>query len=194
MSPSPYRPHPTLASLLVGMKYKILHPFGERPEDALPITAITSDSRTPTSGALFVALSGVANDGHDFLERAVASGCTALLCETGKVSDSRLKALNAVVVEVPDSSIAYAVVAANYFHRPAEKLSCVGVTGTNGKTTITYLLEEIFLLKGWNVGVIGTVNNRYTLKNGMQKVLSTRFTTPEAFILQQVLREMVDAG
>jgi murE/murF fusion protein len=141
-----------------------------------------------------VALSGVVNDGHDYLEMAIANGCTAVLCTPGKVSNERCATLHAVVVEVPDTSVAYATVAANYFGRPAEKLSCIGITGTNGKTTITYLLETIFLQNGWSVGVIGTVNNRYTLKNGEQKVLDTRFTTPEAFTLQQVLREMVDAG
>ena len=191
---SPRRSHPTLASLLVGLDYKILSASGETSQLELPITSITSDSRVFTSGALFVALLGVVNDGHDFLEKAVAGGCAAVLCAAGKVSESRLKTLNVVVVEVANTSFAYAAVAANYFHRPAKKLSCVGVTGTNGKTTVTYLLEEIFLRNGWNVGVIGTVNNRYTLKSGVRKVLGTRFTTPEAFILQQVLREMVDAG
>ena len=189
-----HQSHPTLASLLVGLKCRIFHGPNEKSESELLITTITSDSRIASSGALFVALSGVESEGHDYLEMAVASGCAALLCEAGRVSETRLKSLNAVVVEVADSRLAYAVVSANFFHRPAEKLSCIGVTGTNGKTTITYLLEEIFLQKGWNVGVIGTVNNRYTLKTGVQKVLGTRFTTPEAFILQQVLGEMVDAG
>ncbi|MBU1568529.1 MAG: UDP-N-acetylmuramoyl-L-alanyl-D-glutamate--2,6-diaminopimelate ligase [Proteobacteria bacterium] len=189
-----HRPHPTLASLLLGLNFRILHTPSETSPDELQITSVTSDSRSVTFGALFVALSGVVNDGHDFLEKAVESGCTALLCESGRVSENRLRALNVVVVEVSDTRLAYAAVAANYYHRPAEKLCCVGITGTNGKTTITYLLEEIFLQNGWNVGVVGTINNRYTLKSGAHKVLDTRFTTPEAFILQQVLREMVDAG
>lgn len=191
---SPHRSHPVLASLLLGLNYKIRHSPSEKFLDDLKITTIIADSRIRTSGALFVALSGVVSDGHDYLEMAIANGCVALLCEEGRISESRLKNLNAVVIEVLDSSFAYATVCANYFHRPAEKLCCIGVTGTNGKTTITYLLEEIFLQNGWNVGVIGTISNRYTLKNGVQKVLGTRFTTPEAFILQQVLSEMVDAG
>ncbi len=189
-----HRPHPTLASLLLGLNYRARSVPKDKPLDQLTITSISSDSRIATPGALFVALSGVTHDGHDFLEKAVSSGCVALLCAKGRVSDIRLRTLNAVVVEVADTSFAYAEVAANYFHRPAEKLSCVGVTGTNGKTTITYLLEEIFLCNGWNVGVIGTVNNRYTLKSGERKVLGTRFTTPEAFMLQKVLAEMFEAG
>ncbi len=191
---SPHRSHPTLASLLLGLDYTIRHIPGEKLFDDLEITSISSDSRIFSSGALFVALTGVISDGHDFLEKAVANGCTALLCEKGRISENRLKNLNAVVIEVLDCSYAYAAVSANYFDRPSEKLCCIGVTGTNGKTTITYLLEEIFLQNGWSVGVIGTVNNRYTLKNGVQKVLGSRFTTPVAFILQQVLKEMVDAG
>lgn len=189
-----HRPHPTLASLLLGLNYQALIVPKDQPLDQLTITSISSDSRNTSSGALFVALSGLTHDGHDFLEKAVAGGCVALLCEKGRVSEVRLKTLNAVVVEVTDTSFAYAAVAANYFDRPADKLSCVGVTGTNGKTTVTYLLEEIFLRNGWNVGVIGTVNNRYTLESGERKVLGTRFTTPEAFMLQKVLAEMVDAG
>ncbi len=191
---SPHRSHPALATLLLGLDYKILHTPGEKLLDDLEITSISSDSRILSPGALFVALSGVVSDGHDFLEKAVASGCAALLCEKGRVSKSRLQNLNAVVVEVLNCSSAYAAVSANYFQRPSEKLCFIGITGTNGKTTITYLLEEILLQNGWNVGVIGTVNNRYTLKNGIKRVLSTQFTTPEAFILQEVLREMVDAG
>ncbi len=186
--------HPTLASVLLGLNCRILYNPSGKSENELLVSSITSDSRTLSSGALFVALSGVESDGHDYLEKAMASGAAALLCEAGRVSKTRLKSFNAVVIEVADSRLAYAEVSANFFHRPAERLSCVGVTGTNGKTTVTYLLEQIFLQNGWNVGVIGTINNRYTLKSGVQKVLGTRFTTPEAFILQQVLREMVDAG
>ncbi len=191
---SSHQSHPTLAALLLGVKCRIFHGASGKSEGELLVTTITSDSRRASSGALFVALSGVESDGHDYLEMAVASGCGALLCEAGRVSETRFKSLNAVVIEVADSRLAYAVVSANFFHRPAEKFSCIGVTGTNGKTTITYLLEQIFLQNGWNVGVVGTINNRYTLKTGVQKVLGTRFTTPEAFILQQVLGEMVDAG
>ena len=190
----PRRSHPTLSDLLVGIDYKIVHaPRGVLPEDLL-IADISIDSRNHSAGALFVALVGVVNDGHAYLESAVAAGCVAVLSVAGKVEESRMKNLDAVVVEVPDTNLAYAVVAANYFQRPAEKLSCVGVTGTNGKTTVTYLLERIFLENGWNVGVIGTVNIRYTLTGGKPTLLDTRFTTPEAFILQKALREMVDAG
>lgn len=191
---SPHSLNVTLSTLLSDLDYKIVGDLDAASRDALRITSIVTDSRTHITGALFVALPGVNNDGHDFLEKAVENGCSALLCQSGKVDKNKLNALNAVVIEVPNVSVAYATVAANYYRRPAEGLSCIGVTGTNGKTTVTYLLEEIFLANGWNVGVVGTINNRYTLQNGGKKILSTRFTTPEALTMQQVLREMADAG
>jgi len=191
---SPRRSHPTLSDLLVGIDHTIVHaPRGFSPKD-LVITDISIDSRRQTTGALFIALAGVVNDGHQYIESGVAGGCVAVLCLAGRIEESRLRNLEAVVVEVADTNLAYALAAANYFQRPAEKLSCTGVTGTNGKTTVTYLLERIFLENGWNVGVIGTVNIRYTLTGKKPTLLDTRFTTPEAFILQKVLREMVDAG
>lgn len=191
---SPHQLQRTLASLLQGVDFQIIPSRAAAEFADLPILTLVSDSRLASPGALFVALAGVANDGHDFLEMAAVNGCPVLLCQSGRVPRERLARLNALVLEAPDSKEAYAELAANFFQRPAEELSCIGVTGTNGKTTTTYLLEEIFLAKGWNVGVIGTVNNRYTLRGGEKKFLDTRFTTPEAFILQQVLREMADAG
>ncbi|MDK9708748.1 MAG: UDP-N-acetylmuramoyl-L-alanyl-D-glutamate--2,6-diaminopimelate ligase [Desulforhopalus sp.] len=192
---APRQPQPTLASLLLGISCKVLHVPATTLLDTLPISSISSDSRIFSDNGLFVALPGVASDGHNYLEKAIANGCVAVICQTGRVGASRLADLqNAVIIEVADTSLAYAAVAANYYHRPAEDMCFVGVTGTNGKTTITYLLEEVLLQNGLSVGVVGTVNNRYTLAGGTKKVLDTRFTTPEAFTLQGVLREMADAG
>ncbi len=190
----PRRSHPTLSALLADINFKVLYNPDQTSIDNLSITSVTADSRNKNSGGLFVALTGLENDGHDYLEQAVLAGCEAVLCASGKVSQNRAMSLNIAVIEVADTNLAYATVAANFFQHPADKLRCVGVTGTNGKTTTTYLLEKIFLQNGWNVGVIGTVSNRYTLQDGREKILATRFTTPEAFTLQQVLREMVDAG
>ena len=182
----------TFASLLRGVDYKILRSTGSLEEH--PVASVSSDSRTVAPGGLFVALSGTGTDGHQYLENAVANGCTAVLCETGRIGPDRLSALNAMVMETPDTNRAYAAVAANFYDRPAEKLTLVGVTGTNGKTTVTYLLEQVLLQAGHSVGVIGTVNNRYTLADGTKRVIGTRFTTPEAMLLQELLREMVDHG
>ena len=133
-------------------------------------------------------------DGHNFIEAAVAGGCRAIICGRGKVSKELARDLGVTTIEVEDTAQAYAAIAANYFQQPAEKLKFIGITGTNGKTTVTYLLEHVLLQAGFAVGVIGTINNRYTGTNGNVKILPTRFTTPEAFLLQKLLREMVENG
>lgn len=186
--------HHTLASLLRGVDCRVAGSCAGNSLEEYSVTSVTSDSRTVTAGSLFVALPGGENDGHAFLENAIDNGCAAVLCQTGRVSPNQLQAWKVAVIETADTYKAYAAVAANYFDRPAEKLTLVGVTGTNGKTTVTYLLEQVLQQAGFRVGVIGTINNRYTLPSGEQKVLGTRFTTPEAFLLQQLLREMVDQG
>jgi murE/murF fusion protein len=186
--------HNTVASLLKGLKYKrVCSLLGSSMDDQL-ITSVTVDSREVAADSLFFALPGVVNDGHDYIETAVSAGCQAIVCGPGRLSEEQARALHVTVIEVEDTARAYAAVAANYFRRPAEKLCFIGITGTNGKTTVTYLLEQVLLQAGLAVGVIGTVNNRYTGRSGNKKILKTRFTTPEAFLLQELLREMVDNG
>jgi murE/murF fusion protein len=184
----------TFASLLKGQKFNIVCSLSDRSLDDQLITSITADSREVTADSLFVALPGGVRDGHDFIEAAVAAGCRAIVCGPGKLTTAQARDLQATVIEVEDTARAYAAVAANYFRRPAEKLQFIGITGTNGKTTVTYLLEHVLLQAGLTVGVIGTVNNRFTGRSGEKKILKTRFTTPEAFLLQELLREMVDNG
>jgi murE/murF fusion protein len=184
----------TLASLLEGLNFNLIcSPEGKLVVDQL-ITSVTVDSRDVVAGSLFIALPGVVSDGHDFIESAVANGCRAIVCDPERLTGDQARDLQVTVIEVEDTARAYAVVAANYFRRPAEKLQFVGITGTNGKTTVTYVLEQVLLQAGLAVGVIGTVNNRYTGRSGIRKILTTRFTTPEAFLLQELLREMVDNG
>ncbi len=158
------------------------------------LNSITVDSRQVEAKSLFIALPGVVCDGHNFIEAAVAAGCRTIVCGPGRLNESQARDLGATVVEVEDTTKAYAAIAANYFDRPEEDLQFIGITGTNGKTTVTYLLEHVLLQAGLAVGVIGTINNRYTAKTGEKKILKTQFTTPVAFLLQQVLREMVDNG
>ncbi len=186
--------HQPLSSLFQGQKFKLVWSLPDWSMDDQLIALVTADSREVTADSLFVAVPGVVNDGHDFIEAAAAAGCRVVVCSSGRVDKDRAKSLQATVIEVEDTAKAYAAAAANYFQRPAEELHFIGVTGTNGKTTVTYLLEHVLLQAGLSVGVIGTVNNRYTGKDGDTKVLATRFTTPEAFLLQKVLREMADNG
>ena len=183
----------TIASLFQGLPYTLVHCPPDKTLDQ-PVAAMCADSRQCMAGSLFVALPGVMCDGHDFIEAAVAAGSRIILCSTGQVTEHQAAELGVIVIEVEDTARAYAAIAANYFQHPTEKLQCIGITGTNGKTTVSYLLEHVFLQAGLTVGVIGTINNRYTGKNGNKIVLPTGFTTPEAFLLQKVLREMVDNG
>ena len=185
-------PH-TVASLLKGLEFKLVYSLtGETLVQS--ITSICVDSRECAEGSLFIAQPGMMSDGHNYIEAAVAAGCRAIICGPGRITRQQAKNLGATVLEVEDTARTYAAVAANYFQKPAEKLRFIGITGTNGKTTATYLLEHVLLQAGLAVGVIGTVNNRYTGKKGNTKVLPTRFTTPEAFLLQELLAEMVDNG
>ena len=156
------------------------------------ISFICEDSRKVVPGALFVAVAGVVTDGHRYLSDAVDRGCVAIMVEKG--ADYMLPAgWHGTLLEVDDTREAYGTVAENWYGRPAEGMKMIGVTGTNGKTTVTYLLEEILLGQGFRVGVIGTVNYRYTGLQG-RVVQPSPFTTPQADILQRLLAEMVDAG
>ncbi len=182
-----------LETLLLGQKFELLSsPHGLSYLDQM-IVSVTADSREAVPGSVFVAVRG-GRDGHDYIWQAVESGCTAIICSSGRLTSDQAKELQVTVIELRDTAKAYAAMAANYFGRPGEKLRLIGVTGTNGKTTITYLLEHVLVEAGFSVGVIGTVNNRYTTNSGEKKILSTRFTTPEALLLQELLREMVDKG
>ena len=141
------------------------------------------DSRNVESGDLFVAVTGVATDGHKYIPMAREKGAVCVLCE--KVPED-----GAPFVRVADTRRALAVVGANRFDHPAKELTMVGVTGTSGKTTSTYLIKSILEQKaGAKVGLIGTIQN---MIGG--EVLPTERTTPESFELQKLLREMSDAG
>ena len=141
------------------------------------------DSRNVESGDLFVAVTGVATDGHKYIPMAREKGAVCVLCE--KTPED-----GAPFVRVADTRQALAVVGANRFDHPAKELTMVGVTGTSGKTTSTYLIKSILEQKaGAKVGLIGTIQN---MIGG--EVLPTERTTPESFELQKLLREMSDAG
>ena len=183
-----------LARLLGDLSYSVVQP-GEVSEGLLPsVSAITDDSRQAGPGSLFVAIAGSERDGHDYVGDAVHRGCAAILVEKGH-REAVIAAVPAAVavIEVDDSREAYAEAAEAFFDYPAARLQLVGITGTNGKTTITYLLEEVLAGMGYAVGVIGTVNYRYGT-GAAKRVLPASHTTPGAMQLQGLLRHMVDAG
>ncbi len=178
-----------LARLLEGLGYTCLTKI-KPPE--VEVSSVTADSREMCRDALFIALTGLVSDGHDYTEQAIRNGCAAIIVEDGK---GRIAAMEGVcVIEVADTRKVYAEVVAAYFNHPAKEMNFVGITGTNGKTTVTYLLESIFEKLSYSVGVIGTVNYRYRDRLGNKRVFPAPFTTPEPLILQKLLREMADEG
>ncbi|MGA6926834.1 MAG: UDP-N-acetylmuramoyl-L-alanyl-D-glutamate--2,6-diaminopimelate ligase [Desulfosarcina sp.] len=146
------------------------------------IDAICYDSRRVTPGALFVAIEGFAVDGHRFIADAVARGAVAVICR-------KPTAVDAAVIRVVDPRAALALISCRFFGHPADRLTLVGVTGTSGKTTVTYLLERILEKAGYRPGVVGTINYRYA-----GQAFANPVTTPESLELQAILRQMADAG
>src|SRR5207302_6682575 len=144
----------------------------------LEITSVTADSRLVVSGALFAAIPGFKTDGAKFIDAATRKGAAAIVGES-----------NAASVQVDDARAALSVIAANFYGRPADKLSLAGVTGTSGKTTTTKMIESIFDAAGEPVGLIGTIEYRA----GDERLMADR-TTPDAVVLQQWFAKMVDAG
>jgi len=142
------------------------------------IASVTADSRMATPGSLFVAIPGLKTDGAKFIESAIRKGAAAVVGESSAAS-----------VQVDDTRAALSIIAANYYGRPADKLSIVGVTGTSGKTTTTKMIESIFDAAGEPVGLVGTIEYRA----GDERLMADR-TTPDAVVLQQWFAKMVDAG
>ena len=148
------------------------------------VSSVCYDSRACGQGSLFVAISGLKLDGHGFIPQAASRGARFIVCERDPG-----EAAGATVIRVRDSRRALGTLGKNFFRNPSAELTLVGVTGTNGKTTITYLLESIFRQAGGAPGVIGTINYRYG-----EVVREAAHTTPESFDLQGMLREMRDAA
>ena len=149
----------------------------------LEIRNVSYDSRATKPGDLFVAMIGFATDGHAYIGKAMAAGAAAVLCQN-------LPEGEVPYVQVADSRRALAVVGANFFGHPAEDMTMVAVTGTNGKTTTTYLLKAILeQVLGAKVGLIGTNQNMIG-----DEVIPTERTTPESFEVQKLFAQMRDAG
>ena len=132
-------------------------------------------------GSLFVAISGLVHDGHDFISQALDRGARFIVHQKDiHVPDGIM------AIRVSDSRRALGLLAKNYFGDPSSRLTLIGITGTSGKTTVAYLLESILTAAGFSCGVLGTVNYRY---NG--KTIPAPNTTPESYEMQKILSEMV---
>ena len=160
----------------------VLGPLEVRGGAPTDIADLAYDTRQVGSGALFFCVPGDRADGHDFAEEAVARGAAALVVE-------RPVSLPVPQLIVPSSRTAMAVAADEFFERPTDELVLAGVTGTNGKTTTTFLIHSIFDAAGMRPGLIGTIESRV----GGEARPAVR-TTPEAIDLQRTFRSMLDAG
>ncbi len=148
------------------------------------ILGLAYDSRRVRRGFLFVALKGQVQDGHAFLKDAVKRGAVALVAEAFPE-----KLYGAAMIRVPDARAALSGLAARFYKYPYRGMEVVGITGTNGKTSTSYILESILKAAGDEPGVIGTVNYRYK-----ETRRSAPVTTPESLDLMEVLRDMADHG
>lgn len=150
----------------------------------LEISGIQIDSRKIESGNLFMAMRGTATDGHAYIPAAVEKGAVAILCE-----EVPQHAPDATYIVVPDSEEATGRIATLYYGDPTSQIELVGVTGTNGKTTIATLLYQLFRRFGYKVGLISTVCNYVD-----DKPIPTSHTTPDPITLNQLLGEMANSG
>ena len=152
---------------------------------ALTVNALCFDSRKVTSGDVFVAIRGVEADGHRFIENAVSKGAAAVVCEA--LPESMQDGVT--YTEVEDSQQALAIMASNFYGNPSRNLKLVGVTGTNGKTTVSTLLYQLFRQAGYKVGLLSTIR---ILVDDTE--YETRLTTPDAISINRHLALMNDAG
>ncbi len=168
-----------LSELLRDLGSAVLH-----GSDRISVSGLAYDSRKVRPGDLFVALRGERHDGHHYIRAAMDRGASAILLE-------RLpeKPLGIPVIRVPDTRKAMARIAAVFYDHPADRLCLVGITGTNGKTTTSVLLESILEAAGFRVGIVGTLGYRWRAINEKGAM-----TTPESVDLQRIFRAMADDG
>mgnify|MGYP003574933927 CR=1 FL=1 len=151
----------------------------------IAIHKIDFDSRKIEENDVFIAIRGTLSDGHDYIEKAIQLGAAAIICDTLPVNIEK----GITYIQVKDTNTALAFMAANYFDSPSEKLKLVGVTGTNGKTTIASLLFQLFQRAGYKVGLLSTV--KIMVDETEHKATHT---TPDSITINHYLNEMIEAG
>ena len=158
-------------------------PSGFDPE----ITGVHSDSRQVGEGSLFVAVKGKTVDGHDYIGKAIEQGAVAIVCEHNYCTDAVPRICTIVIV--PDSAEALGRLAAAWYGEPSQQMMVVGVTGTNGKTTVATLLYKLFRRLGYKAGLLSTVCNYIN-----DEAIATDHTTPDQLTINRLMAMMVDAG
>lgn len=170
-------------AILQNILYKVRN-IGLHGSTSVAVGNLCIDSRKVEKGDVFIAIKGVASDGHQFIEQAIERGAAAVVCEAmpGWFYPE------VTYVKVGDSAEACGIMAANFYDEPSTKLSLTGVTGTNGKTTIATLLFKLFRQLGYSCGLLSTVQNQIN-----EQVVAATHTTPDAIHINGLLAEMVKA-
>ena len=169
-----------LTKLLERLDYEVL-----QGSDEIEITEFTNDSRKEMhEGSAFVCIKGAVFDGHDYVADMAAKGASAVIVERDVEAPEGL-----TVIKVADTRYAQALASAAYFGYPADELKVIGITGTKGKTTTTYMVKSILEGVGHKVGLIGTIESIIG-----DEVIPSKNTTPESFTIHEYFRKMVEAG
>ncbi len=168
-----------LTELLKNLEYKC-----EQGSLDTDVRSVVFDSRKADKDSLFICIKGAVSDGHKYAQEVVEKGTSVLV-----VQDDVTVPEQVTVIKVPDSRYAMACISAAWFGHPAEKMKVIGITGTKGKTTTTYLVKSILENAGHKVGLIGTIEAIIG-----DKVIPAANTTPESYIVQQYFAQMVEAG
>jgi len=168
-----------LKQLLDGLEYECL-----QGDTDIDVTALVNDSRQVTEGSLFFCIRGAVVDGHKFVQDVIDRGAKVLVVEE-KVDAPE----DVTVIIVKDSRYAMACISAAYFDHPAKEMKVIGITGTKGKTTTTYMVKSILENAGYKVGLVGTIE---TITG--DNVIPSKNTTPESYTLQKYFRQMADSG
>lgn len=168
-----------LSQLLEHLQYEVV-----QGKDDIPVTELVNDSRKVCEGSVFVCISGAVSDGHAYIADVAEKGAAAVIVE----KDIEVPE-NLTVIKVPDTRYGLALMSAAYFGYPADKLKVIGITGTKGKTTTTFMVKSILEGVGHKVGLIGTIEAIIG-----DKVIPANNTTPESYVIQKYFAEMVEAG
>ena len=157
----------------------------------IEIKKITNDSRNVSEGDMFIAIKGFEKDGHNYIQDAIASGAKVILVQEDMLKQIIPLIPNEVtLITAPDSREATAICACNYYDNPSRKLQLIGITGTKGKTTTTFMIKSILEKQGIKTGLIGTIY----VYSGSKKLEDSVRTTPDSIKLQELLAKMVEDG
>ena len=168
-----------LKELLSGLDYELLQGSVD-----VNITGIYNDSRKVTEGGLFFCISGAVSDGHKYAYDVASKGAAAILVEN-EVDVPE----DVTVIKFKSTRYAMGVISSNYYGNPSSKLKVIGITGTKGKTTTTYMIREMLELAGIKTGLIGTIE----IIDGVNHIHAAN-TTPESIVLHKYLKDMADNG